>query len=114
MNEKHYELLFLSFRPAFLEEFNNLETELEKLFVQYSTRLRCLNQLEKAAAEAERAHLERQQMAALKKSVKTDANVILENDVDDPELLSLVESQPETKATPLSRQERPRARTGGI
>ncbi|KAK9746080.1 Clusterin-associated protein-1 [Popillia japonica] len=98
-------------RPAFLEEFTVLETELEGLFTQYSSRLRCLNQLEKAAAEAEKAYLERQQVAAMKKTIKAESMVILENDVE-AELLNLEENQPEPKNPTLSRQERPRARTG--
>ncbi|KAL1495006.1 hypothetical protein ABEB36_010497 [Hypothenemus hampei] len=47
-------------RPAFLEEFTVLEQELEQLFVQYSVRLRCLNQLEKQFTESERIQLEKQ------------------------------------------------------
>ncbi|GJQ72252.1 hypothetical protein Trydic_g3343 [Trypoxylus dichotomus] len=99
-------------RPAFLEEFTALELELERLFTQYSSRLRCLNQLEKAAAEAERAHLERQQVAAMKKIVKAESTAIMENDVE-TELLGLEENPPEPKNPTVSRQERPRARTGG-
>lgn len=94
-----------------MEEFTVLETELEGLFTQYSSRLRCLNQLEKAAAEAEKAYLERQQVAAMKKTIKAESMVILENDVE-AELLNLEENQPEPKNPTLSRQERPRARTG--
>lgn len=81
--------------------------------MQYSSRVRCLNQLEKAAGDAERAHLERQQLAAMRRVVKTDTMIIHENDVE-PELLSFEEHQTEEPKNPtISRQERPRARTGG-
>ncbi|RZB41630.1 clusterin-associated protein 1 [Asbolus verrucosus] len=95
-------------RPAFLEEFTALEAELEQLFVQYSIRVRVLNQLERLVSEAERAQHEKQlEMASPK--IETipleggDQDVFL--DIDDASV--------EQRQGALNRQERPRASTGG-
>ena len=92
-----------------MEEFTALEAELEQLFVQYSVRLRCLNQLEKLVGDAERAHIERQQMAALK---NTREVIPLENE-EHAELFSLDDLHQDGKEDTSKRQERPVARTGG-
>lgn len=110
---RHREISFLTaffFRPAFLEEFTALERELEKLFVQYSIRVRCLNQLEHLAADAERVRLEQQLAAASQKIVET---VPLENvEINDAFNLEEKTSDIQSKQI-ITRQERPRARTGG-
>lgn len=92
-----------------MEEFTTLETELEKLFEQYSVRLRCLNYLERVASDAERAHLQRQQFAPVKSVV--DIAPLERNDPTD--MLSLEDSPPEQKQVTFERPERPRASTGG-
>lgn len=96
-------------RPAFLEEFNSLEKEMEQLFVEYSTKLRCLNYLERLVAEAERAETQREQLAANR---RIDETVPLDRG-DPSEMLSLDESPPEQKQLAYGRPERPRASTGG-
>lgn len=97
------------FRPAFLEEFTTLEQEMEQLFVQYSTKLRCLNYLEHLVAEAERAEMQRQQLTATHRNVEA-----IPLDRGEPsEMLSLDDSPPDQKQVAFSRPERPRASTGG-
>lgn len=96
-------------KPAFLEEFQQLEKELEELFQQYSVRKRCLGYLEQLAAEAERAYLEKQQLVISSQRI---VQTIPLDTVESHEMLSLEETAPETKQAAL-RQERPRARTGG-
>ncbi|KAJ3642830.1 hypothetical protein Zmor_025582 [Zophobas morio] len=94
-------------RPAFLEEFTALEAELEQLFVQYSTRARILNQLERLATEAERAQLEKQlQMASPR--IET---IPLEGGEQGDVFLETEEGEGRQGA--VNRQERPRASTGG-
>ncbi|XP_022905148.1 clusterin-associated protein 1 [Onthophagus taurus] len=94
-------------KPAFLEEFNTLEAELEKLFIQYSVRLRCLNQLEKAAAEAEKAHIEKQRVIT-----KIPENVaILDEEGEEDEQKVEIDDENDSQ---IQRQERPRARTGRL
>ncbi|XP_050311116.1 clusterin-associated protein 1 [Anthonomus grandis grandis] len=85
-------------RPAFLEEFTAFEQELEQLFVQYSIRLRCLNQLEKQFSDCERIQLEKQLQAATSPRVPTIP-------LDESDLL--LQGQGD------HRQERPRASTAG-
>jgi clusterin-associated protein 1 len=94
-------------RPAFLEEFTALEGELEQLFVQYSTRARILNQLERLVADAERTQLEKQlQMASPR--IET---IPLEG--GDQDVFLEVEDNGETRQGAANRQKRPRASTGG-
>lgn len=88
-------------RPAFLEEFTALEQELEQLFVQYSVRLRCLNQLEKQFKESERIQTEKQ----LQLTVPQIQTIPLEK-FDEDDMM-------QTDQGVLNRQERPRASTGG-
>lgn len=91
-----------TFRPAFMEEFSALEGEMERLFVQYSTRSRCLNYLERLASEAERAHVSRQQAAAAAKRAST----VLPLQGEEPDILNFEEAEEQ-------RISRPRASTGG-
>lgn len=102
-------LLFELFRPAFLEEFKELEVELEKLFVQYALRVRTLNHLETMVDNADRVYLERQQLASSHKSVD---GIPLEsgNAID---LLNYESNAIDVNQETQIRQERPRARTGG-
>ncbi|CAH1376549.1 hypothetical protein MTP99_017951 [Tenebrio molitor] len=94
-------------RPAFLEEFTALEGELEQLFVQYSTRARILNQLERLVADAERTQLEKQlQMASPR--IET---IPLEG--GDQDVFLELDDNAETRQGAANRQERPRASTGG-
>ncbi|XP_065157321.1 clusterin-associated protein 1 isoform X1 [Atheta coriaria] len=109
-------------RPAFLEEFINLEVELNSLFEKYSTRVRCLAQLEKLASDAERAHIQRAQLASSQRAMTT--TIPLEDTNEDDLILDEPVTAPNPKINqnphpvidkklPPSRQERPRARTGG-
>lgn len=83
---------------------------MEKLFVQYSLRVRCLNQLEHLAADAERTRIQQQLASASQKIVET---VPLEN-VESNDAISFEEKQHEiSPKQTITRQERPRARTGG-
>ncbi|KAF5271216.1 hypothetical protein FQA39_LY08223 [Lamprigera yunnana] len=94
-------------RPAFLEEFTELESELEKLFIQYSVRVRTLNHLERLANNAEKMYLERQQLNTPQKILET----VPSNNNDPMDSLNF-----DDKATESSsdlRQERLRPRTGG-
>lgn len=85
---------------------------MEKLFVQYSTKLRCLNYLERLVADAERMETQRQQMVAVQRNVES---IQLDHGEPEPsELLNLEDSSPEQKHIPFTRPERPRASTGGI
>ncbi|EFA05121.1 Clusterin-associated protein 1-like Protein [Tribolium castaneum] len=88
-------------RPAFMEEFTALEAELEQLFVQYSTRVRILNQLERLVSETERQQLEKQ-LQMVSPRIET---IPLEGGTE--AFLELEESEARQK------QERPRASTGG-
>ncbi|XP_065157328.1 clusterin-associated protein 1 isoform X2 [Atheta coriaria] len=108
-------------RPAFLEEFINLEVELNSLFEKYSTRVRCLAQLEKLASDAERAHIQRAQLASSQRAMTT--TIPLEDTNEDDLILDEPVTAPNPKINqnphpvidkklPPSRQERPRARTG--
>ncbi|KAJ9573880.1 hypothetical protein L9F63_008740 [Diploptera punctata] len=56
-------------RPAFLEEFERLEVELQQLYQEYLVRFRCLAYLEQQEEEAEQAEQERmeERMAHTKK-----------------------------------------------
>nr|CAH7733132.1 unnamed protein product [Callosobruchus chinensis] len=90
-------------RPAFLEEFTALEKELEQLFVQYSVRLRCLNQLERSFEESERVQAEKQLQITIPK-METD----LMEQVDE----DLVEIDRGGAVNRTERVERPRASTG--
>lgn len=98
-------------RPAFLEEFNALEQEMEKIFLQYSTKLRCLNYLESLVGDEERAEAQRQQLIAAKKNVERIS--LNSGELEHSEMLSLGGISPEQKHISLSRPERPRASTGG-
>ncbi|KAK4874946.1 hypothetical protein RN001_014306 [Aquatica leii] len=94
-------------RPAFLEEFNELESELEKLFAQYSVRLRTLNYMERLANNAERLQLERQQLSTPQRVIET-----VPLDTTDPaDLLNFDEKSTDFNSD--FRQDRPRPRTGG-
>ncbi|XP_030762983.1 clusterin-associated protein 1 homolog isoform X2 [Sitophilus oryzae] len=95
-------------RPAFLEEFTSLEQELEQLFVQYSVRLRCLNQLEKQFSEMERVQLEKQLQTT---SPRVQTIPLDKFDVND-DFLDIDEA-PGQRPGAINRQERPRAGTGG-
>ncbi|KAJ8984678.1 hypothetical protein NQ317_015769 [Molorchus minor] len=95
-------------RPAFLEEFTALEEELQQLFVQYSLRLRCLNQLEKQFADSERIQLEKQLQLASPRIETVSVEKVDEND------LLMEKDEPVEKSRAATRQERPRASTGGI
>lgn len=46
-------------RPAFLEEFERLEVELQQLYQDYLVRFRCVAYLEQQQEEAEQAEHER-------------------------------------------------------
>nr|AEE61526.1 unknown [Dendroctonus ponderosae] len=94
-------------RPAFLEEFTELEQELEQLFVQYSVRLRCLNQLEKQFSDSERIQLEKQ-MQITSPRVPTIPLDKFEGNDDFLEMENTEERQ-----GAINRQERPRASTAG-
>ncbi|KAF5294390.1 hypothetical protein FQR65_LT10755 [Abscondita terminalis] len=94
-------------RPAFLEEFNELESELEKLFTQYSVRLRTLNYLERLVNNAEKLQLERQQVTTPKKLIET----IPSDTTDSADLIGFDEKGNDSNSD--MRQERPRPRTGG-
>lgn len=83
---------------------------MEQLFVQYSVKLRCLNYLEGLVGEAERAEMQRQQLAAMQRNVET---IPLERGEPSSEMLSLEDSPPDQKQVAFSRPERPRASTGG-
>lgn len=93
-------------RPAFLEEFTALETELEQLFVEYSTRVRILNQLERLVSEAERAQLEKQLQMA---SPRIETIPLESGDQGDV----FLEVEEIDRQGAVNRQERPRASTGG-
>ncbi|KAB0793637.1 hypothetical protein PPYR_13257 [Photinus pyralis] len=95
-------------RPAFLEEFIELEAELEKLFVQYSVRVRTLNHLERLVHNAEKSHLERQHLSVPEKIMET---VTFEGDSNDS--FNLEEEKDDANLKMGAKQERPRARTGG-
>ncbi|KAJ8942738.1 hypothetical protein NQ318_007905 [Aromia moschata] len=96
-----------SIRPAFLEEFTTLEQELEELFVQYSIRLRCVSQLEKQFAESERIQIEKQLQLTSPRLETVPMEKIDHND------LFLERDEPVEKDRTVTRQERPRASTGG-
>lgn len=52
-------------RPAFLEEFEDLESELRHLYQEYITRQRCISYLEhqqEQVAQAELMHMQKQQV----------------------------------------------------
>lgn len=72
--------------------------------------MRCLNQLEHLAADAERARLERQQLAAA--SQKIVETVPLEN-IEINDTVNFEETHQQIAPRQPTRQERPRARTGG-
>ncbi|CAH2006346.1 unnamed protein product [Acanthoscelides obtectus] len=91
-------------RPAFLEEFTSLEKELEQLFVQYSVRLRCLNQLERSFEASESMQAEKQLQITIPK-IQTD---LMEQADED-----LVEIDRGGAVNRTERIERPRASTGG-
>lgn len=58
-------LLILGLRPAFLEEFEDLESELRNLYQEYITRQRCINYLEhqqEQVTQAELMHIQKQQV----------------------------------------------------
>lgn len=93
-----------------MEEFQQLEGELERLFEQYSVRVRCVNMLEQMVAEAERAHLERQATLSAQQKI---TRVVPMEPGDKEELLSFEEQAPGPRQAPITRMERPRARTGG-
>ncbi|KAJ8915172.1 hypothetical protein NQ315_000425 [Exocentrus adspersus] len=95
-------------RPAFLEEFTALEEELEQLFVQYSVRLRCLNQLEKQFSESERNQIEKQLQMT---SPRVEA-IPLEK-TDESDLFLEKNDEALERSGAVNRQERPRASTGG-
>lgn len=56
-----YELKIFFFRPAFLEEFEKLEAELQTLYQEYVTRTRCISYLEQQHEEATLIEQERMQ-----------------------------------------------------
>ncbi|XP_060870746.1 clusterin-associated protein 1 [Metopolophium dirhodum] len=77
-------------RPAFLEEFEDLESELRNLYQEYITRQRCISYLEhqqEQVAQAELIHIQEQQEMAKK---------IIENNKqdDDLKLLEEVNNEP--------------------
>lgn len=77
--------------------------------MQYSVKLRCLNYLERLVGEAERAEMQRQQIAASQRNVET-----IPLDRGEPsEMLSFEDSPPDQKQIAFTRPERPRASTGG-
>ncbi|CAG9773653.1 unnamed protein product [Ceutorhynchus assimilis] len=92
-------------RPAFLEEFTALEQELEQLFIQYSVRLRCLNQLEKQFTDSERIQLQKQLQLTSPQVLKIPLDKFEMND----DVLGI--DEPDERRGP--RQERPRAGTAG-
>ncbi|XP_018575207.1 clusterin-associated protein 1 homolog [Anoplophora glabripennis] len=94
-------------RPAFLEEFTALEEELEQLFVQYSVRLRCLNQLEKQFSDSERNQIEKQLQLTSPRIETIPLEKVDEND------LFLEKDDGLERSGAVNRQERPRASTGG-
>jgi clusterin-associated protein 1 len=56
---------YFVFRPAFLEEFEDLESELRNLYQEYITRQRCISYLEhqqEQVAQAELMHMQEQQV----------------------------------------------------
>lgn len=89
-----------------MEEFTTLEQELEHLFIQYSVRLRCLNQLEKQFSEAERAEIEKE----LQMTSPRIQTIPLDDTSHDDMFLEL-EDRGDAKS--IQKQERPRASTGG-
>ncbi|CAH0564610.1 unnamed protein product [Brassicogethes aeneus] len=94
-------------RPAFLEEFTALEQELEQLFVQYSVRLRCLNQLEKQFSDSERAQIEKELLMTSPRVTKIPLDDGAQNDM-------FLELEPHGDPRGVEgKQERPRASTGG-
>ncbi|KAG5879376.1 hypothetical protein JTB14_032082 [Gonioctena quinquepunctata] len=93
-------------RPAFLEEFTALEKELEQLFVQYSLRLRCLNQLEKQFADSELIQIEKQ----LQLTVPQIQTIPLES-IDEKNMF-IDEKEPLDRSGAVNRQERQRVTTG--
>ncbi|KAF7286460.1 clusterin associated protein 1 [Rhynchophorus ferrugineus] len=95
-------------RPAFLEEFTVLEQDLEQLFIQYSVRLRCLNQLERQFSEMERVQVEKQLQAT---SPRIQTIPLDKFDIND-EFLD-IDEVPGQRPGAINRQERPRAGTGG-
>lgn len=80
--------------------------------MQYSTKMRCLNYLERLVGEAERAEMQRQQLAATQRSAEA---IPLDRGEPEPtDMLSFEDSSPEQKQLVLNRPERPRASTGGL
>lgn len=100
-------LINFDYRPAFLEEFTALEQELEQLFIQYSVRLRCLNQLERQFAESERIQLEKQMQVTSPRVPTIPLDKFEPND----DFLAIDEAGERQGA--INRQERPRASTAG-
>lgn len=92
-------------RPAFLDEFTQLESELEQLFLQYSTKIRILSQLERLVSDVDRTQLEKQLLIT---SPRVEV-IQLDNDAQDV-LLEMEDNATDPKV----RHERPRASTGGI
>ncbi|XP_057659923.1 clusterin-associated protein 1 isoform X1 [Diorhabda carinulata] len=90
-------------RPAFLDEFTALEKELEELFVRYSIRLRCLNQLEKQFAESETAQLEKQLQITLPQIQTIPLEETDENDI----FLEKEEEEKKTRGTTSDRRTQP-------
>lgn len=84
---------------------------MEQLFVQYSTKMRCMNYLERLVNEAERAEMQRQQLVATKRN--TEAISFDREEPDQTEMLSFEDNSPEQKPIIFTRPERPRASTGG-
>lgn len=84
-----------------------MEEELEQLFVQYSVRLRCLNQLEKQFSDSERNQLDKQ----LQLTSPRIETIPLEK-VDESDLFLEKDDGLERNGA-VNRQERPRASTGG-
>jgi clusterin-associated protein 1 len=56
-------------RPAFLEEFERLEVELQQLYQDYLVRFRCLAYLEQQQDETEQAEQERMQARQVTKQI---------------------------------------------
>ncbi|XP_074027492.1 clusterin associated protein 1 isoform X2 [Leptinotarsa decemlineata] len=94
-------------RPAFLEEFTALEKELEQLFVQYSLRLRCLNQLEKQFTDSELAQIEKQSQM----TVPQIQTIPLES-MDQKDIF-IEDNEPLDRSGAVNRQERQRGATVG-
>lgn len=65
---EHKYKTYFHLRPAFLEEFEDLESELRNLYQEYITRQRCISYLEhlqEQVAQAELIHIQEQQVICI-------------------------------------------------